>query len=111
MQINDIFILVLGYKFDDLVERLFKEIPLEKLKQSDTQRFEKAWLCDTANKLITLCDKKVQFMLPKTTKEIMEDVLNRFDPRPETGLNYLIKYLRLLWCVCSCRNILVTSSK
>lgn len=72
--------------FDDLVDELFCIIPEEKLRKSDSQRFEKCWIKDAANKLISLLDMKYQFMLPKTSEHIMEDVLMRFDPRPETGI-------------------------
>jgi ankyrin repeat protein len=75
-----------GMSFDQLVEKVYELMPQIKLKHTETQRFEKLWLSDTASKLRELCDKKVQFMLPQVSYDIMLDVLDRFDPRPETGV-------------------------
>lgn len=72
--------------FLSLVERIFKELPTMKLKPSDTIRFDKQWLHDAAVQFVRWTDPEVRFMLPRSCKEIMEDVLLRFDPRPESGV-------------------------
>lgn len=72
--------------FMTMVQRIFKELPLMKLKDSDTVRFEKAWLHDAAVMFLKWTDPEVRFMLPRSCREIMDDVLLRFDPRPETGI-------------------------
>ena len=55
-------------------------------------------------------DTKVRYMIPASSAAIMEDVLTRFDPRPDTGIfinnmvrntmifpcNYLLENLNIL---------------
>jgi ankyrin repeat protein len=72
--------------FQQLADEVFALIPPQKLTSSDTVRFEKTWLNDAANLFISLMDRDVIHMLSPSCKEIMEDVLERFDPRPETGI-------------------------
>jgi ankyrin repeat protein len=72
--------------FDQLVEVVFNKVMEVKLKPNESIRFEKIWLHDAAVLLTKLMDDNVKYMLPKSCKEIMEDVLERFDPRPETGI-------------------------
>jgi len=57
-------------------------------------RFEKNWLNDAAAMFSDLMDDDVRYMIPSSSKETMEDVLARFDPRPETGMyiNNMVKY-------------------
>ena len=47
---------------------------------------EKDWLHDCAVMFRAMCDPKPQAMLAHSCDEIMGDVLQRFDPRPETGM-------------------------
>lgn len=75
-----------GGNFEGLVEQVFEELPAIKLRGSDTVRFEKQWLHDAAVLFVRKTDPEVRFMLPRSCKEIMDDVLLRFDPRPETGI-------------------------
>jgi len=72
--------------FDELVHYVFINLPKLKLKSSETLRFEKCWLCDAANYMHSLMDDNVKHMIALCSIEIMDDVLNRFDPRPESGI-------------------------
>jgi hypothetical protein len=72
--------------FNQLVEIVFTKLIETKLKANETIRFEKVWLHDAAILLVTLMDDNVKYMLPRSCIEIQEDVLLRFDPRPETGI-------------------------
>lgn len=49
-------------------------------------RFEKEWLADANNVFIRKMDIDVRHMLAPSCSEIMIDVLQRFDNRPETGI-------------------------
>jgi hypothetical protein len=73
-------------KFDMLVEEVFRILPEVKLSGHDTVRYEKEWTVDGANLFSKLMDNNTRFMLPKTNKQVQDDVLARFDPRPETGI-------------------------
>ena len=75
-----------GESFDSLAEHIYEKLPTYKLTAVDTVRFEKVWLSDAANMMITLMDAGVKHMLAPSCEEIMNDVLHRFDPRPETGI-------------------------
>ena len=72
--------------FLELTEEIFNMLPGLKLTSSDTVRVEKVWLNDAANLFISKMDKDVIHMLAPSSDEIMEDVLQRFDPRPESGV-------------------------
>jgi ankyrin repeat protein len=72
--------------FLQLSEGVFGMLPGMKLTSSDTVRVEKTWLNDAANLFISLMDKDVIHMLAPSCPEIMDDVLARFDPRPESGI-------------------------
>jgi ankyrin repeat protein len=72
--------------FIEMATQVFEQLPGIKLKSNETVRFEKHWLNDGALLLAQLMDEDVKFMLPRCCEEIMEDVLARFDPRPETGI-------------------------
>jgi ankyrin repeat protein len=72
--------------FLELSEEVFAMLPGIKLTSSDTVRVEKTWLHDAANLFISKMDKDVIHMLAPSCEEIMEDVLARFDPRPESGI-------------------------
>lgn len=75
-----------GKNFLQLAEEVFALLPTLKLTSSDSVRFEKLWLNDAANMFIAKMDKDVVHMLAPSSAEIMEDVLARFDPRPESGI-------------------------
>jgi hypothetical protein len=72
--------------FDQLMIEIFEKLPIAKLQQQETIRFEKEWLHDAAIYFYQQVDKEVRYMVPLSCLEIMEDVLTRFDPRPETGI-------------------------
>lgn len=72
--------------FQQLVDEVFEKVPAMKLKPNETIRFEKVWLHDAAVLFCRLMDDDVKYMLPRSCPEIMDDVLQRFDPRPETGI-------------------------
>lgn len=72
--------------FDQFVEEIFEIMPEKKLSQAESRRFEKAWLHDAALYFLQHTDDNVKYMVPRSCEEIMEDVLARFDPRPETGI-------------------------
>lgn len=57
-----------------------------KLTHRDLQRVQKDWLHECAVLFRKMCDTKPQSMIGHSSKEIMYDVLNRFDPRKETGV-------------------------
>lgn len=97
---------VRGMTFLDLCTKVFEAIPAMKLGPAETVRFEKTWVHAGAVHLVTLLDpvshsfvlvflltdgmallaQDVRYMLPRSCEEIMQDVLARFDPRPETGV-------------------------
>jgi ankyrin repeat protein len=72
--------------FASLVEKIFHDLPEQKLEANDTVRFEKTWLHEAAVLFKKWTDANVQYMLPRSCQEIMEDVCRRFDPRPESGI-------------------------
>ena len=72
--------------FDKLVEHVFKTYPKLKLTSAETERFEKQWLSEAANYMHSLMDHEVKHMIAPCCEEIMNDVLMRFDPRPESGI-------------------------
>lgn len=74
-----------GVTFDQLAEEVFQEMCDKKLPPSVYRRFEKSWLAEAANLFRAKAHPKVQYMLAPAAEEIMTDVLNRFDPRPEAG--------------------------
>ena len=49
-------------------------------------RFEKVWLKDATLLFIQRMDPAVSMYLAPISDDIMADVLQRFDPRPETGI-------------------------
>ena len=75
-----------GKTFEEYVEEIFQVMPEMKLSQAESRRFEKAWLHDAALYFLKNMDDDVKYMIPRSCEEIMEDVLARFDPRPETGI-------------------------
>ena len=75
-----------GITFDEVVAEIFEKMPLVKLSQAETVRFEKIWLHEAALMFLKVMDKNVRYMMPMSCTEIMDDVLTRFDPRPETGV-------------------------
>lgn len=72
--------------FLQLAEEVYAMLPGMKLSLSETVRVEKKWLNDAANIFISMMDKDVVHMLAPSSSEVMEDVLARFDPRPESGI-------------------------
>lgn len=72
--------------FNDFVADLFEVMQREKLHPSESRRFEKLWIADAASRFIQLMDPAVSHMVSRGSRPIMDDVLNRFDPRPETGI-------------------------
>eukprot|EP01041_Mallomonas_annulata_P002379 gene2379-4623_t len=79
--------------FDQLVQRIFIEIPLDKLHKADTPRFEKQWLGEAADRFLDEMDQSKRYMLASPGPDIVEDILKRFDARPETGV-YVISVVR-----------------
>lgn len=75
-----------GTTFNELAQELFSEMQDKKLRPIETRRFQKIWIHETACLFREKMDPKVRHMLAPTCVEIMEDVLHRFDPRPETGM-------------------------
>jgi ankyrin repeat protein len=72
--------------FDDVIEEVFYNLQDIKLHASEQRRFEKTWLSDAADLFIKLMDPNTRHMLPTVAVEVQDDVLMRFDPRPETGV-------------------------
>eukprot|EP00605_Chrysophyceae_sp_TOSAG23-4_P002678 GSChrysophyteH1.ASY1.ANO1.2954.1 assembled CDS len=76
--------------FNQLSAVVFEKIMDKKLTIRDLRRVEKKWLNECAEMFRSLCDEKPKAMLAHTCDQIMDDVLERFDPRPETGV-FMIK--------------------
>ena len=78
-----------GATFNQIAQELFLELQDIKLRPVETRRFQKVWIHEAACMFREKMDPKVRHMLAPTCVEIMEDVLHRFDPRPETGTTHL----------------------
>jgi hypothetical protein len=75
------------YTFAQLTSDVFANLPKEKLSVFETHRFEKSWLGDAVEMFLSKVDPMPKKKLPlPNNPEIIQDVLNRFDPRPETGI-------------------------
>lgn len=72
--------------FDDLCKMIYEQLPPKMLTENETVRFEKIWLHEAAKMFVKLMKPDARFMVPRSCHEIVQDVLNRFDPRPETGI-------------------------
>lgn len=72
--------------FDNVVEEVFYKLQDMKLHVSEQRRFEKTWLSDASELFIKLMSPNTRHMLPIVSVEVQDDVLMRFDPRPETGI-------------------------
>lgn len=75
-----------GVTFLELAEECFLEMQDKKLNLGDPRRFEKAWLCECANLFISKMDNETKHLLGPCSVEIMNDVLQRFDLRPDAGI-------------------------
>jgi hypothetical protein len=72
--------------FLELSKQVFEAIMKLKLSKYDVRRVQKDWLHDAAVLFRSMCDEGPGSMVGHSCKEIMWDVLERFDPRPETGV-------------------------
>jgi ankyrin repeat protein len=75
-----------GQSFQDLAQEIFQELQHTKLRPIETRRFQKRWLYEASVLFRTKMSPLVRHMIAPTCVEIMDDVLHRFDPRPETGI-------------------------
>jgi hypothetical protein len=75
-----------GQSFDDLAHVIFQDLQTQKLKPIETRRFQKRWLYEASVLFRQRMSSSVRHMIAPTCTEIMDDVLHRFDPRPETGI-------------------------
>lgn len=75
-----------GQTFDDLAQVIFQDMQEVKLRPTETRRFQKIWLFEASQLFRQKMSSTVRHMIAPTCLEIMEDVLHRFDPRPETGI-------------------------
>ena len=74
-----------GQTFEELSKNIFLEMQDTKLKAIETRRFQKLWLFEASQLFRQRMSPLVRHMIAPTCIEIMDDVLHRFDPRPETG--------------------------
>ena len=72
--------------FSQLAKEVFEAVMKAKLTKNDVRRVQKDWLHDCAVMFRALCDEAPGAMLSHCCPDIMWDVLERFDPRPETGV-------------------------
>ena len=74
--------------FEKLVSETYYNLQDKLLSQSETRRFEKAWLSKASALLLSQVDINVRHLLPNPNcnPQIFTDVLARSDPRPETGV-------------------------
>jgi len=72
--------------FQKLTDEVFEDLPKLKLSKKDQIRFEKLWLKDASILFINRMDPSVSQYVAPANDDIVEDVLARFDPRPETGI-------------------------
>lgn len=75
-----------GQTFEELSRLIFLEMQDTKLKPIETRRFQKLWLFEASQLFRQRMSPNVRHMIAPTCIEIMDDVLHRFDPRPETGI-------------------------
>ena len=78
-----------GGSFQLLVEKVFERMQQIKLSSADTLRFEKDWVNDASAVLNEMMDSD-RHMLAPSCEGIAVDIVERFDPRPETGV-YVLK--------------------
>lgn len=85
-----------GGSFSKLVDEIYYQLQDQLLLQSETRRFEKAWLDQAAVLLLAAMDPEIRPLLavPGCNPQIFSDVLSRFDPRPETGVFKNVKSKR-----------------
>lgn len=79
-----------GSSFMALCEEVFEEMQSRMLASIETRRFEKTWLNETTKYFSSCLDSDVSHMLAPSCPGITDDILARFDPRPETGI-YILK--------------------
>lgn len=75
--------------FETLVEQIFEELPRTKLAEKDTIRFEKRWLFEACHMFLRQVDFSKKSLVPTPTQHIADDILKRFDARPESGIYVL----------------------
>jgi hypothetical protein len=73
--------------FAELCDEVWEDLQTLKLTKWDVRRFEKTWLGDASVLFCSRMDADVKHMVcSSTNKDIIHDILSRFDPRPETGI-------------------------
>jgi ankyrin repeat protein len=92
----DAVLVQVGGSFSKLVDEIYYQLQDQLLYQSETRRFEKAWLDQAAVLFLAAMDPDVRPLLavPGCNPQIFSDVLSRFDPRPETGVFKNVKSKR-----------------
>lgn len=75
-----------GSSFEKLTLEIFEDLPKLKLSKKEQIRFEKQWLKDASILFVNRMDPSVSQYIAPANDDIMADVLHRFDPRPETGI-------------------------